>query len=176
MFTLAKAEGLQNVFRAKTDGFSKISHRVARFSQKMKDRNAKIANFQNSRPQTVTPNRMAILVQNTVLDVVQAIQAVVRLADAGNTAHFPVAPRQRLQLGRSCRFRIKTCNKIARITRFQMSATPDLAVNAKGDTAIRENKIVEFGEGDLKFRDWIAEQTAHVGHIAFGLVRPVTLV
>ena len=128
LFTLAKSEDLQNVFWSKMDGFGKISDRIASLSQKMKNRYAEIPDFQNPRAKTITTDRMAVLVQRAVLDMMQAI------------FHLPVTACQRLKVRRKDGLRIKTRNEIASVAGFEIRSMPDLPVDAKTDTTIRDSQ------------------------------------
>ena len=111
----------------------------------MEDRHAKVANFQNSRPQAVAADRMTVLIQNSVLDVVEAI------------LHLPVTASQRLKIRRQDQLRIKARYKITGVTRFENGTPPDLPVDTQSDPTIRDaqrvlERITGFLERKLRLK------------------------
>lgn len=111
------------------NGFGDFANGIAGFSQEMEYGHAQIANLQNPRSQTVAADRMPVLVQNAVLDVVQAV------------LHLPVTASQRLKLNRQESLRIKTRYKISGVAGQQFLAPPNLPVDAKTDTAIHDPQV-----------------------------------
>lgn len=150
-FIIGKIEDLQDGFGAKMDGFGNFANGLAGFPKTMKNRDPGVANFQNPRGQTAPADRMAVLVQGAVLDVMQAV------------LDLPVTTRERLEIGRKDRLRIKTCDKISRVTRFQDTVTPNLPVDTESNPAVRDAKRLSNPVGN----DVVAPEFANVHAAAF---------